>query len=189
MRSARPRHVGIAYRCAACNEPRFVRAVVRAIDAERAELGSHLVEIERPRERFPFSYLPEDVELLFREALDCYTAGCHNAFASMCRRTMQAAMAAADGRARQRLRDACADVVQLGGLSEALGETLQTILFSAADLPSIGAEEAAVLVEVMKDLLYQHYVRVAKLRAAIKMRRWFANEGANVTPIRRRESA
>ncbi|HEX6999761.1 MAG TPA: hypothetical protein VF322_16625 [Gammaproteobacteria bacterium] len=167
-----------------------MRAAVRAIEADRAELASNLVEIERPRERFPFSYLPDNVEILFREALDCYTAGCYNAFASMCRRTMQAALAVADGRARQRLRDACADLVQLGGLSEPLGDTLQAILFSAADLPAIGAEEAGVLVEVMKDLLYQHYVRVAKLRAAIKMRRWFASESANVTPIdRRRESA
>src|SRR5690606_18603187 len=75
LRTARPRHVGIAYRCAACNEPRFVRAAVRAIEADRAELASNLVEIERPRERFPFGYLPDNVEILFREALDCYTAG------------------------------------------------------------------------------------------------------------------
>src|SRR5690606_2308270 len=30
--AARPRHVGIAYSCAACNEPRFVRAAVRAFE-------------------------------------------------------------------------------------------------------------------------------------------------------------
>ena len=47
--------------------------------------------MERPRERFGYTYLPEDVEVLFREALDCYSNASYNAFASMCRRTMQAA--------------------------------------------------------------------------------------------------
>jgi hypothetical protein len=41
-----------------------------------------------------------------------------------------------------------------------------------------------VLVEVLKDLLYQSYVRTAKLQAAMKMRRYLAGEaGQKVTPI------
>jgi hypothetical protein len=58
--------------------------------------------------------------------------------------------------------------------------------------PAIDADEAAVLIEVIKDLLYQSYVRTAKLQAAMKMRRYFAGEAAQkVTPIdgrSRRES-
>jgi hypothetical protein len=43
-----------------------------------------------------------------------------------------------------------------------------------------------VLIEAVKDLFYQSYVRTAKLRAAMKMRRYFVDEGArNVTPIDR----
>ena len=50
----------------------------------------------------------------------------------------------------------------------------------------IGADEAAVLIEAIKDIFYQAYVRTAKLQAAMKMRRFFADEHArNVTPIGR----
>ena len=41
-----------------------------------------------------------------------------------------------------------------------------------------------MLVEVIKDLLNQSYVRTAKLQAAMKMRRYLAREaGQKVTPI------
>lgn len=188
--TARPRHAGIAYRCAACNEPRFVRAAVRAFLPDRVELAASSSEVERPKERFPFSYLPRAVETLFRETLDCYTAGCFNAFASMCRRTLQAT--GMEAKTRRRLQETYFDIVEAGGLAGPLAETLRALLFGTeGGPPELDAEHAAVLVEVMKDLLHQHYVRAAKLRAAIEMRRYFAAESASkVTPIdRRRESA
>jgi len=37
----------------------------------------------------------------------------------------------------------------------------------------------------LKHLFYQSYVRAAKLRAAMRMRRFFAEENAIVTPIDR----
>ncbi|HSG63571.1 MAG TPA: hypothetical protein VLD39_01155, partial [Gammaproteobacteria bacterium] len=58
IRSARPRQVGIAFRCAACSEPRFGRVSVRSIDMVRVELASSITEIERSQQRFPYSYLP-----------------------------------------------------------------------------------------------------------------------------------
>ena len=182
-----PRQVGIVFQCGACNEPRFLRATVRAIDDERVELSANLAEIERPRERFQYSYLPEIIELLFRETLDCYTAGVHNAFAMMCRRTVNAALATRDANTKQRWRDTVAEALQSADIDTETARTLDAVLFGERnDTPIIGADEAAVLVEVVKDLFYQAYVRTAKLRAAIKMRRFFADEGArNVTPIER----
>ncbi len=35
-----PKNVGLVFRCAACGEPRFVRAAVRSIGAERVELAA-----------------------------------------------------------------------------------------------------------------------------------------------------
>ena len=55
-----------------------------------------------------------------------------------------------------------------------------------ADPPAITPDEAAVLVEALKDLFYQSYVRSAKLRAAMKMRRFFAEESpGKITPLER----
>ena len=43
-----------------------------------------------------------------------------------------------------------------------------------------------MLVEAVKDLFYQSYVRTAKVRAAMRMRRFFVEENAgNVTSIDR----
>ena len=187
--ATRPRHVGIAYRCAACNEPRFVRAAVRAFEPERVELSSSLVEIERPRERFQYGYLPEPIERALREALDCYTAGLPNAFASMVRRTVRAALTDLDANAPRRWREIATEVLQIAEIDAATAGTLEAVLFGAADEPpELDADAAAVLIEVVKDLLYQGYVRAAKLKAAMKMRRFFAGEtSGKVTSIDRRQ--
>jgi hypothetical protein len=187
LAETRPRNVGLVFRCAACNEPRFLRAAVRAVGPDRIELAPHLVEVERPRERFQYQYLPDNVERLLRETLECYSFGALNAFATMCRRTTRAALVAQDGGARARWHDSLIEVLGACGIDSVTSHTLETVLFGEdEDLPNVTPDEAAVLVEALKDLFYQGYVRTAKLRAAMKMRRFFATESTDkVTPIDR----
>ena len=187
IRSAGPRQVGIAFRCAACNEPRFGRAAVRSIDTVSVELSSNIIEVERAQQRFPYSYLPAAVERLFREALQCYNADCHNAFASMCRRTVQTAIADLGSNARLEWFELYKDVVNIGEVDDATAQVLETVLFGTdAPVPEIGADHAAVLVEMIKDMAYQSYVRTAKLRAAMRMRRYFAEEASSkITSLER----
>jgi hypothetical protein len=184
----RPRTVGLAFRCAACAEPRFTRATVRAYGDSRIELSANLVEVERGREHFQFTYLPPPVERIFREALQCYTAGCYNAFASMCRRTVQTSLADLGANAKLRWHDLFREAVAIVDLDGQILHTLDTILFGADEpMPEIQADEAAVLVETIKDMVYQCYIRTAKLRAAMEMRRYFAAEQAGkITAIDRR---
>jgi hypothetical protein len=175
---ARPHNVGLAFRCSACNEPRFARAAVRAFEPERIELAATVVEIERAKERFPHQYLPGPVRPLFREALDCYTADCFNAFASMCRRTIQAAHRNEAAEQQPHLYDLFVDVMKLTDVNRGTRQTLEAVLFAPdAGEPDLNADQAAVLIEVIKDMLYQRYVRTAKLKAAMKMRRYFASGG------------
>jgi hypothetical protein len=187
LSEARPRNVGLVFRCAACNEPRFVRATVRAFEDERVELAATLVEVERVRERFQFSYLPQKVERLMRETLECYTASCYDAFASMSRRTLNIALASGDGNERRRAQELVRDALLIGEVDAKTARTIESVLFGAqSEPPEIGADEAAVLIEVVKDFFYQNYVRTAKLKAAMQMRRFFAGESLrNVTPIER----
>jgi len=186
---ARPSRTGVVFRCAACNEPRFVRVSVRNVTDERIELSSTLVEVERARIRFPLRHLPAPIARIFRETLDCYSADCYNAFAAMCRATLKAI-------ARERGRNGklfCHELFQgavtVAELDAGTTRRIETILFGAEDgAAEISADEAAVLVEIIKDMLYEGYVRAAKLKAALKMRRFFAEEAAptNVTPFLRR---
>jgi hypothetical protein len=181
-----PKHAGLLFRCAACNEPRFLRAVVRAIEVERVELAPNLVEVERVRERFQFGYLPDTIEQLLRETLDCYSLGVLNAFATMCRRATHTALRTLDPGAKNRWHDALIEVLRVCDVDAVTAHTVETVLFADdSDPPEVTADEAAVLVEVIKDLFYQSYVRTAKLRAAMRMRRFFAGENGNVTRLER----
>ena len=69
----RPKQVGLVYLCDACHAPIFLRFTVRVYGAARIELSPQFTEVERAREKFSFTYIPEDVELLFREALTCFS--------------------------------------------------------------------------------------------------------------------
>ena len=120
----RPRQVGVAFACAVCKEPRFARLLVRAYTPERIELSSHLAEVERPREKFQYHYLPAGIETLFREALECYAAACHNAFASMCRRTVDAALTQLGQNAKLRWYELFKDVVRVGEIDESTAQVL-----------------------------------------------------------------
>ena len=77
---------------------------------------------------------------------------------------------------------------EVAALCDLDAETIQTmediLLGSDQRLPEIGAGQAAVLLETMKDILYQTYVRTAKLKAAMRMRRYFAEEhDAKITQL------
>jgi hypothetical protein len=183
----RPRNVGIVFRCAACHEPRFVRAAIRAFEPDRVELAPNLVEVERARERFQYGYLPADVERLLREAFECYTADCYTAFAVLCRHAVQAALEPLDAAARRRWQDLLRDVLQIAEIDADYARAIEAAVFGdPRKLPAIDEDEAAVLIEVVKDLFYQAYIRTAKLQAAVKMRRFFASEHLRkVTPIER----
>jgi len=87
----RPKHVGLVYQCDSCQAPVFLRFAVKEYFEDRVELYRNFIELERPKERFAFSYLPKHTEVLFREALACYSGSNFNAFASMCRRSAASA--------------------------------------------------------------------------------------------------
>jgi hypothetical protein len=73
---------------------RFLRFAVKQYSENAIELYRNFIELERPKERFAFSYLPKHTETLFREALSCYSNNTFNAFASMCRRAANSSFAA-----------------------------------------------------------------------------------------------
>jgi hypothetical protein len=183
LNEARPQHTGIAFRCAACNEPRFARAAIRSFEPERIVLSANLVEVERPKERFQYNYLPAEPARLLREAFGCYAAGLPLAFALLCRQTIRTAggdEAMAGNRVFENLFD---DACRLAGIDRETTDTLRSSLFGA-DAPEIDADQAAIMIEIVKDMLHQHFVRTAKLRRSIQMRRLFASESdPDVTQI------
>jgi hypothetical protein len=184
LSAARPQHAGVAFRCAVCNEPRFARAAIRSFDKDRIVLSSNLVEIERSKEHFAYNYLPEKLQRMVREAFGCYTADLFFAFAILCRRTVTLASGIDAHAGRTSFAQRFDDATTLGEVDARTREILQQVLFGTGAEPEISAHQAAVLIEIVKDMLQQRYVRTAKLKRAIEMRRFFAEESPRrVAPL------
>jgi hypothetical protein len=169
---SRPKQIGLIYRCDACYSPVFMRGHARSYSSDRIELSSQLVEVERPAERFEFGDLPADIETLFRETLQCYSHGIFNAFAAMCRRTMHAVFANLGEPGKLRVFDELNNVRDMAELDVAMFTPIRRVLFGTdtdtpPSIPPIDEDQAALLLEVIKDLLYQCYVRRARLQQAI----------------------
>ena len=184
LQAHKPQHVGLVYRCDACLAPIFLRFTARLYSADRVELAAQFSEVERPRETFAFVHLPEEVELLFKEALTCYSRGAFNAFASMCRRTAQALFADLGETGRLRLYDELNDVRAMAELDVETFTRIKSVLFGndsdpRPNTPLLESYAAGVLLEIMKDLLYEAYVRKGKLQQAMLVRRFFVDEKAN----------
>ena len=175
----KPKHVGIVFRCDTCIEPIFLKFAVKAYTALRVELSSSYIEIERAREHFPLTYLPEEAEELFKEALNCYSAGCFNAFGSMRRRTAQSLFRELGERGKLELFDTLQEIRSLASLDDDTFSILRAVLFGSdsdpwPNHPNLSAEHAGILLEVMRDLLYQTFVRKARLIQAVTFR-WFCS--------------
>ena len=189
LQAYKPRQIGVVYRCDACAAPIFIRFTVRMYGPSRIELAPQFTEVERAREKFSFTYLPPEVESLFKETLACFSAGAFNAFASMCRRSAQAVFADLGESGRLWLFDELNTTRDLAGLSADSYTKLKSILFGSESdprphPPSLDSYEAGMVLEVMKDVLYEAYVRKAKLRKAILVRRYFLDEtAANLAPV------
>ena len=187
----RPSQVGVVYRCDACNTPVFIKYPVKSYSAHKVELSSHYVELERSREKFDLTYLPEHSGLLFKEALQCFSAGAYNAFASLCRRTIQAMIKDIGDSGSTKIINHLTDIRGMGNIDKSSFSLITRILVEKDifddSLPTIDHRHAGILLEVMKDLLYQCYIRRGKFKQALLMRRFFADErseASNVTPIK-----
>src|ERR1039458_8834923 len=128
---------------------------------------------------FAWASLWAEAEVLFKEALGCYTAGCYNAFGSMSRRTAQSLFRELGERGKLELFDALQEIRTLAELDDDTFASLRSVLFGSdsdpwPNQPLLDAERGGILLEVMRDLLYQTFVRKARLLQAMKFRKFVA---------------
>ncbi len=173
----KPKQIGIVFRCDACSEPVFLKFPVKTYTELRVELGNNFHEVERARESFPLTYLPEQTENLFKEGLQCYAVGCLNAFAAMCRRTAQSLFHELGELGKLELFDTLQDIRLLAELDDETFGVLRAVIFGSdtdpwTHQPQVDSQSAGILLEVMKDLLYQTFVRKSRLQQAMTVRRF-----------------
>jgi hypothetical protein len=182
-----PKHIGLVYQCDACHAPVFLRFGVKAYSENKVELFQNFIELERPKERFAFSYLPKQTEILFREALSCYSNNNFNAFACMCRRSAKSSYRALGEGGKLRSFEDVMMAQKIAKIDDDSFDPIKKVLFGTGDeetLPMLNRAQAGVLLEVLKDMFYQAFVRPGKLTRAIKVRNLFVqdyNEGLRPT--------
>ena len=107
----------------------------------------------------------------------------------MCRQTAQSVFRELGDSGKFKMFDALQEVRTLAELDEDTFAAVRNVIFGAdsspwPQQPEIDATRASVLLEVMKDLLYQAFVRKSKLLQAMAVRRYLAappNAGGSQT--------
>jgi len=141
----------------------------------RLELSEEFTELERCMETFDYQYLPPEVGSDFREALVSFSNGCPNAAAAMCRRTIQSAATNLGASGTTKVMSQVDSIREEAGIDDVTFAALKQIILDGHDgahphLPALTSQRARVLVEMMKDVLYQIYVRKAKVQHAMQLR-------------------
>lgn len=126
-------------------------------------------------EPFGFEYLPQPVAGAFRDTLGCFHHSLWVAFPAMCRLTAEAVFEDLGDQARLKLYDELDEIRELAELDDSMFILVRGVLFDrdTAMPPPLDRVQATVLLEALKDLLYQAYVRGGKLRRALSMKRLF----------------
>lgn len=168
--------VGISYRCNACNIPIFFRFDIIGIHENCITISDKYEEVERPTESFEFNYLPEELSNGFKEALTCFSNSCFNAFGSMCRRCVQSISTKLGAKGSDKVLRQLQDIKDMTDMDIETFDILKQIIIAGHNgahphLPELSPERAKILLELMKDVLYQLFVRKAKIQESIELRK------------------
>ncbi len=179
LQRLKPTSAGLVFHCDACHAPIFRKYRIKSFGRERIEFHPDGRDVEKREDRFTRNYLPEIVAAYFDDAMGCYRAGLLQAFAAMCRMTMQAIVEQHGESMQLKLYDQVDDIASLAELDDDSMATVQDILFDTrADTiyqsGQLDRGTAAILLEVMKDVLHQVYIRRGRLSKALRMRQFFA---------------
>ncbi len=99
----------------------------------------------------------------------------------MCRRSAKSAFRALGEGGKLRAFDDAMVAQDIAEIDDESFDPIKKVLFDTGDeetLPVLNRAQAGVLLEVLKDMFYQSFVRRGKLTRAIKVRRLFVQDGS-----------
>ena len=178
IKACKPAVTGLSFLCLKCHNPLLVRYAVIEIGETEIKLGVSTQPTPRSDDPINLSYLPAAVKKPYVDALGCYQHELLQPFAIMCKQTMQAIIKDLGDGGKMRVFNHMEELRNIFDIEARTFDTISDTLFdnkhSLVSKPVFGRTDAAVLLEAIKDLLYQLYVREARLQRAIGMRRFFA---------------
>jgi len=173
----RLKQAGIVYKCDSCLGLIFYKFdIFYHLANSRIYYDETNPIIEtRSIENFEYKYLPEPVRAEFQEAAVCYSASAFNGFAALCRRTIQSIEVNLGAEGKDKVERQLKDLQDMKSIDEETFKVFRKITIDGHDdahpyLPFLSPERAEILLELMKDVLYQIYVRKAELEESVRLR-------------------
>jgi hypothetical protein len=129
-----------------------------------------------PIEQFEFENLPHEIAKDFREAMACYSIGKLNAFVAMSRRTVLSVSTFLGAKGSDKVLDQLKELKEMAQIDDETFDLLKQVVVVGHDgshphLPKLSPERAVVLLELLKDVHHQLFVRKSKIQAAIELRK------------------
>jgi uncharacterized protein (UPF0297 family) len=127
-------------------------------------------------ETFDYDYLESDVAEDLKEAFSCYSHGNYNAFASMSRRTVQSIAKDLGAKGKSKVKKQVNDLKSILNIEDDTFNIINQIIISGHDgahpyLPKLSPERASILLELLRDIVYQLYIRKKKIEESVMLRK------------------
>lgn len=165
--------VGSVFVCESCFSFLYVEWELHTTNANNPNVTNpKYVSLSLPEA--DLTYVPGTVKKDFNEARTCYGATCYNAFASMCRRTIQSIFTDKGAEGKSKVEKQFASFKEEYSDQEA-NEILEELIKAGHDgahphLPEVTEPRATLMLRLMNDLLDQLYNRPGRIAEAGKKR-------------------
>ena len=171
LQALRPARIGVVLDCTACSLPVFLRSGRARYDDEAITLERGFEPVHAARPRFETRLLPSALRGLVDEALACFADGHLQAFALLANRIATIAASLLGPNGKLDLFNTVTAAAESAGIEAPMRRLCRDILFSLGERdepPELSATPAAVLLELLRDMLHQAFIRPERLREALR---------------------
>ena len=162
------------YACDHCNKAIPLVWKVQSLDS-RALWVDFPQEVIRVRETFNFAHVPKSVIRDIEEALDCLSVKSYNGFAAMCRRAIQSTCQTLGAEGSNKIEKQINELSELASLDKDTVAALKEVMLGGHDgahpqLPPVDPERANLLLQLLKDIVFQLFTRPGLIKEAATKR-------------------
>lgn len=168
--------VVVGYLCDSCIKGIPVRWKIQGFDNQTNPIVQSPELILPVREPFDFDHVPPKVKKEISEGLDCLSVGAYNGFAGLCRRTIQAICTIMGAESSTKVQAQIEEMANAAGLDDETERIAIEIMLAGHDgshphLPDVNSDRAAILLELVRDIVYQMFTRPGRIRQSAELRK------------------
>ena len=120
--------------------------------------------------------MPPEVKKEISEGLDCLSVGAYNGFAGLCRRTIQAICTITGAGSSTKVQAQIEEMANAAGLDDETKRIAIEIMLAGHDgshphLPDVNSDRAAILLELVRDIVYQMFTRPGRIKQSAELRK------------------